>query len=158
MTTKELYLKTVFSCIACDGDIAKEEVELLQNIVSEDKMFHEVDVKTLLDKWISEINEDGTKFLNSYLEELANSKLSEQEQLTVVDLAIKAIEADNRIEYSEVKFFKKIRSRLSIPDEAILKEHPDKDDFLLPDLNVAAAPVWDDHVKFNNIVINTLGK
>ena len=158
MTTKELYLKTVFSCIACDGDIAKEEVELLQNIVSEDKMFHEVDVKTLLDKWISEINEDGTKFLNSYLEELANSKLSEQEQLMVVDLAIKAIEADNRIEYSEVKFFKKIRSRLSIPDEAILKEHPDKDDFLLPDLNVAAAPVWDDHVKFNNIVINTLGK
>lgn len=158
MTTKELYLKTVFSCIACDGDIAKEEVELLQNIVYEDKMFHEVDVKTLLDKWISEINEDGTKFLNSYLEELANSKLSEQEQLTVVDLAIKAIEADNRIEYSEVKFFKKIRSRLSIPDEAILKEHPDKDDFLLPDLNVAAAPVWDDHVKFNNIVINTLGK
>lgn len=158
MTTKELYLKTLFSCIACDGDIAKEEVELLQNLVSEDKLFHEVDVKTLLDKWISDINEDGTTFLNSYLEDLANSKLSEQEQLTIVDLAIKAIEADNRIEYSEVKFFKKIRSRLSISDEAILKEHPDKEDFLLPDITTTSVPVWDDNVKFNNIVINALEK
>lgn len=26
MTKEELYLKTIFCCIACDGDIATEEV------------------------------------------------------------------------------------------------------------------------------------
>ncbi len=154
MTTKELYLKTVFSCIACDGDIAPEEVELVGKMTAEDKIFHGVDVKPLLDKWIAEINDNGTLFLRTYLNELSEAELSDEEQLMVVDLAIKAIEADNKIEYSEVKFFKKIRSRLSISDEVILKEQPDKEDFLLPDINVAEDSFWDDNVKFEKIIIN----
>lgn len=81
--------------------------------------------------------------------------LNETEQLLLVSLAIKAIEADNRIEYAEVKFFKKIRSRLSVSDEAILAEHPDKEDFLLPDINIAEAPQWDDNIHFSQITIPT---
>ena len=75
-------------------------------------------------------------FLQSYLKELISVDLNETEQLLIASLAIKAIEADNRIEYAEVKFFKKIRSRLTISDEAILAEHPNKEDFLLPDINI----------------------
>lgn len=81
--------------------------------------------------------------------------LNETEQLLLVSLAIKAIEADNRIEYAEVKFFKKIRSRLSVSDEAILAEHPDKEDFLLPDISIAEAPQWDDNIHFSQITIPT---
>lgn len=81
--------------------------------------------------------------------------LNETEQLLLVSLAIKAIEADNRIEYAEVKFFKKIRSRLTVSDEAILAEHPDKEDFLLPDINIAEAPQWDDNIHFSQITIPT---
>ena len=29
MKTNELYLKTAFCCMACDGDIATEEIELI---------------------------------------------------------------------------------------------------------------------------------
>ena len=81
--------------------------------------------------------------------------LNETEQLLLVSLAIKAIEADNRIEYAEVKFFKKTRSRLTVSDEAILAEHPDKEDFLLPDINIAEAPQWDDNIHFSQITIPT---
>lgn len=81
--------------------------------------------------------------------------LNETEQLLLVSLAIKAIEADNRIEYTEVKFFKKIRSRLTVSDEAILAEHPDKEDFLLPDISIAEAPQWDDNIHFSQITIPT---
>lgn len=151
MNIKELYLKTIFCCIACDGDIAKEEIVLVQKMVSEDEMFDGVDVKSLLDRWIAEINENGTSFLRTYLSELADSNLTEQEQLTITDLAIKAIEADNSIKYSEVKFFKKIRVRLTVSDDAILKQHPDKEDFLLPDISVAEDPVWDENTKFFKI-------
>ena len=28
MTKEELYLKTIFCCIACDGDVATEEVDV----------------------------------------------------------------------------------------------------------------------------------
>lgn len=81
--------------------------------------------------------------------------MNETEQLLLVSLAIKAIEADNRIEYAEVKFFKKIRSRLTVSDEAILAEHPDKEEYLLPDINIAEAPQWDNSTNFSQVTIPT---
>ena len=81
--------------------------------------------------------------------------MNETEQLLIVSLTIKAIEADNRIEYAEVKFFKKIRSRLTISDEAILAEHPNKEVFLLPDINITEIPQWDDSTHFSQISIQT---
>ena len=136
MTKEELYLKTIFCCIACDGDIATEEVDMVKDLCAKDNIFHDVDSEKYLNSWITEINEQGGMFLQSYLKELISVDLNETEQLLIVSLAIKAIEADNRIEYAEVKFFKKIRSRLTISDEAILAEHPNKEDFLLPDINI----------------------
>jgi len=44
------------------------------------------------------------------------------------------IEADNQILYSEVIFFKKIRSRLTVADDVILAALPDCEDYLLPDI------------------------
>lgn len=155
MTKEELYLKTVFCCIACDGDIAAEEVEMVRDLCAEDIIFNGIDSEKHLNSWIKEINEKGGIFLQSYLKELKSFELNKTEQLLIVSLAIKAIEADNRIEYAEVKFFKKIRARLTISDEAILAEHPNKEDFLLPDINVAEIPQWDDNTHFSQISIST---
>lgn len=154
MTKEELYLKTVFCCIACDGDIATEEVDLVKDLCAKDNIFCNMDSEILLNSWIAEINERGGLFLQSYLEEIKSVELNVKEQLLLVSLAIKAIEADNRIEYSEVKFFKKIRSRLTISDEAILAEHPDKEDFLLPDINITELPQWDNNILFSQISIS----
>ena len=45
------------------------------------------------------------------------------------------IEADHIIQYSEVKFFKKVRNRLTVSDEAILEKLPNSEDYLLPDIS-----------------------
>ena len=153
MTKNELYLKTIFCCIACDGDIATEEVNLVRNLCTKDNIFHNVDLEKLINSWISEINEQGGTFLQSYLNELSSMALTETEQLQLVSLAIKAIEIDNHVEYAEVKFFKKIRSILTISDEAILAEHPNNEDFLLPDINVTEIPQWDNSTHFSQISI-----
>ena len=155
MSKEELYLKTVFCCIACDGDIATEEVDMVRELCSKDNVFSSLDSEKYFNSWISEINEQGGMFLQSYLKEINSVELNEKEQLLLVSLAIKAIEIDNRIEYAEVKFFKKIRSRLTISDEAILAEHPDKEDFLLPDINIEEIPQWDNNTHFSQISIPT---
>ncbi|WP_455079618.1 tellurite resistance TerB family protein [Prevotella melaninogenica] len=157
MTKKELYLKTVFCCIACDGDIAKEEIRLIRELGTKYKLFNDMDTERYINAWINEINKRGSMFLQNYLNEIATEDLNEKEQLLLVSLAFNAIEADNRIEYSEVKFFKKIRSRLSISDETILGKFPNKEDFLLPDLKVAELPMWDENTYFNQITIPTQG-
>ena len=156
MAKEELYLKTIFCCIACDGEIATEEIELVRKLCAKDNLFSSIDSEKYLNSWITEINEHGGLFLQSYLREINSVELNEEEQLLLISLAIKAIEADNRIEYTEVKFFKKIRSRLTISDEAILEEHPDKEEFLLPDINVAEIPEWNENTQFDQISIPTV--
>ena len=44
------------------------------------------------------------------------------------------IEADKEVLYSEIKFFKRIRKCLSVSDEVLYREFPDKEDFFLPDI------------------------
>lgn len=142
MNSQDLLLKTIFACMACDGDIAKEEVKLLHDLIVNTDLFKGLDAEVTLKKYVDSINENGVAFLNQYLSEVAEGKLSKEEQLCLVDLAFKTIEADNRIEYSEVKFFKKIRVRLSLTDEDILAKYPDKEDFLQLDIDVAADLEW----------------
>ena len=150
MKIQELYLKTLFCCMACDGDIAKEEVALVRDITSKQDIFDGMDVNAVINGYVTSINANGALFLKQYLKELSSQELSNEEQKMIVDFALQTIFADNRIEYSEVKFFKKIRSRLSITDEEILANHPDVEDFLLPDINVAEDPIWE-NVVFDNI-------
>ena len=152
MTKQELYIKTIFCCIACDGDIADKEIAMVKDLSSKSSLLAGLDIENTLNTYISEINSIGASFLKKYLNELTNIELTKEEELLIVDLAIRTIKADDKIEYSEVKFLKKIRSKLTLSDENILKQHPDKEDFLLPDITVAEDPILDD-IKFYNIVL-----
>lgn len=134
MEIKELYLKTAFCCMACDGNIANEEIELVKSYVKDSSFFDGLEVEKVINDYIKSINANGISFLYSFIKDLRNEELSEENQLQIVKIAIEMIEADNEILYSEVKFFKKIRNCLSISDETILRECPDKKDYLLPDI------------------------
>lgn len=151
MINQELFLKTMFCCMACDGDIAQEEIDMIKSVCVQMSILEGVDVENVLNAYISAINKNGALFLRKYLNELSAEKLTLEDELQIIDLSIRMIEADNHIEYTEVKFFKKIRSRLSISDEQILAQHPSKEDFLLPDIDMIEEPTWDDNITFADI-------
>lgn len=134
METNELYLKTLFCCSACDGEISPEEVSLVKNFSLNDSSFEDLDVENKLNSYVELINDQGSIFLKEYLGEVANATLSDSEQIKLIELAIKMIEADNQILYSEVKFLKKIRNRMSVRDESIIARLPNSEDYLLPDI------------------------
>jgi hypothetical protein len=90
-----------------------------------------IEINILLEK----INERGIEFIQYYFDLLNNSNLSEQEQLTIIDFAIKTINDDEVVEYSEVKFFKAIRKCLNVTDENILAIYPDLEFYLEEDIN-----------------------
>lgn len=93
-----------------------------------------MDVENILNSYVDEINKQGFEFLRDYLREVSDAKLSDEQQVKLIEFAIKMIEADNQILYSEVKFFKKIRALLPISDNTILDSLPDSEEYLLPDL------------------------
>ncbi len=134
MENNELYLKTAFCCMACDGDIAEQEIALLKEKVVNETVFDGLDIQSKINEYVAEINSQGSRFLINYVDEVKEANLDDEKALQLIRIAIETIESDNEIKYSEVGFFKKIRKNLSITDEAILKEMPDKEDYLLPDI------------------------
>lgn len=134
MNIQDLYLKTAFCCMACDGDIASEEIQLIKDYVKETSLFDNLEVEKLLNEYISAINSSGISFLNSFLKDLRNEELTTEQEIEIIKIAIEMIEADNQVLYSEIKFFKRIRACLNISDEIIEKEFPDKEDYFLPDI------------------------
>lgn len=130
----KLLLRTAFSCMACDGDIDKREVILIKKMHQNKKTFGDININQELDNLLLEINSDGHKFLKSFLTTLSTSALSTQDELHLIEVAIETIKADEKIEYSEVKFFKVIRSNLKITNESILERHPDFEEYLEQDI------------------------
>jgi uncharacterized tellurite resistance protein B-like protein len=130
----KLLLKTAFSCMACDGDIDKREIKLIKNLQKEHKTFGEMDINAEMDNLLVAINRDGHQFMRGYFEELTNSNLSDAEELHLIEVAIETIKADEKVEYSEIKFFKVIRSKLKIDNDQILEKHPDFEDYLEEDI------------------------
>ena len=148
-TKNELYLKTVFACMACDGDIATEEIALVKTMTEQSGLFSSIDVENKLNDYVEQINKQGKGFLSSYLSDVTNATLSENEEMEIIKIAIQTIEADRKIEYSEISFFKKIRQRLNLSDETILFVFPEKEDYLLPDIRIPENLNW--NVRFENI-------
>jgi uncharacterized tellurite resistance protein B-like protein len=133
-----LLLKTAFSCMACDGEIHPNEVKLIKKLQEEQQIFGEIDINAALDKMLLSINKDGHHFLKEYFNELATAELSLVEELNLIEVAIQTIKADDKVEYSEVKFFKVIRTKLKIDNEPILEKHPDFEEYLEQDIMSAS--------------------
>lgn len=130
----KLLLKTAFSCMACDGNIDRKEINLIKRLQKERKTFGEIDINRELDSLIRAINKDGHQFLKEYFNELANIELTEADEMNLIEVAIDIIKADEKVEYNEIKFFKVIRSKLKIKDGQLLEKHPDFEDYLEQDI------------------------
>lgn len=120
--------------MASDGHIDKREVDLIRSMCEKSPLFVTFNFLEEINILINKINTQGKDFISYYFNLLASSSLSEQEELTLIDFAIKIIQADEQIEYAEIKFFKSIRHRLKISDDKILAVYPDIELFLEADI------------------------
>lgn len=137
METQELnrlLLKTAFSVMACDGDIDQSEIDAIKTAGEKDNIFGDLDIVKELNEMREQINSTGHKFFQNYFSELSNSNLSKDEELKLIKIAIDTINADEKVQYSEIKFFKIIRSSLNISNEDVLEKMPEIEEFLEDDI------------------------
>jgi uncharacterized tellurite resistance protein B-like protein len=130
----KLLLKTAFCCMASDGHIDNREIELIKSMCEKSPLFKDFKFEEEINQLVIKINARGKEFIQYYFDLLSKTQLSEQEELTLIDFAIKTINADEKIEYSEVKFFKVLRHHLKINDEKILSIYPDIESWLEQDI------------------------
>ena len=139
ITFDKLLLKTAFCCLACDGNLDIREIELIKDIFSKNPLYSDSNFDEKLNSFIKKYNEKGKEFFAFYFDLLNEYDLSEQEELMIIDIAIKTIKADEEIQYAEIKFFKSIRSKLKISDKVILNAYPDIDNFLEKDIVIESS-------------------
>ena len=130
----KLLLKTAFCCMASDGNIDNREIALIKTMCENSPLFKDFNFQEEINSLINKINTSGKEFISYYFDLLSKSTLTEKEELTLIDFAIQTIKADEKIEYSEIKFFKNIRHRLKITDDNILAVFPDIEQFLEQDI------------------------
>lgn len=147
MEQNELLLRTAFACMSCDGDIASEEVDMIKQMSKDKRLFGDIDIDKELDELVKEINLKGKGFIKEYLINLAEESLTEEQELKVADVAVQTICADSRIEYSEIKFFKVLRSNLKIVSDETLLEKIDgiDENFLAQDIHTDYLQMYDDY-------------
>ncbi|MFN8257351.1 MAG: TerB family tellurite resistance protein [Bacteroidales bacterium] len=127
-------LKTAFCCMASDGKIDKREIALIKSMCESSPLFKNFNFEEEINGLVIKLNTRGKEFISYYFDLLKKASLTENEELTLIDFAIKTILADDQIEYSEIKFFKVIRHNLKISNEKILEVYPDIEQFLEEDI------------------------
>jgi uncharacterized tellurite resistance protein B-like protein len=120
--------------MASDGRIDKKEIALIKTMCRKSILFKDYKIEDEINLMVVNINEIGKGFISNYFDLLKVSNLTEQEELQLIDFAIQTIQADDQIEYSEIKFFKNIRHRLNLSDSKILEVFPDIEKFIEEDI------------------------
>ena len=151
----KVLLLTSVCCMACDGEIAKEEVETLKKLSKDQELFGKEDINKVLPIVMDSISKYGYDFVKSYLDLLEKAEFNEQQAIQILDVATKTIYADKKVEYDEIKFFKTIRHKLDVSDDLIMAKIEGVEDYWLSadaqDANVAAL-----EMNFNSVDYTSL--
>ena len=116
---KKILLKTAVGAIACDGYIDDKEKQALYNIEKESPYFFSDNLKSLLDNYLDECMQDIEMFNNNLFYEIKNNNLSIVEQLTLLEISLRIIAADEKEEEDEKSFIIKLRKSIKLSDNMI---------------------------------------
>jgi len=116
---KKLLFKVAFCTMACDGYIDKREIEELKVMDKKTSFFEAIDLSEELKQLIKDIDNKGTKVIEDLFSCLRETKLNPIQELLVLEVALRIINADNKHDENEIKFIHLLRSKLELHDETI---------------------------------------
>ena len=128
-----LLLKSVFACMACDQHIDAQEMAHIRERSREKGLFGGLDVGSELKRLETQLNEQGYGFFRSFFTELSAAGLDKEQELILLEASVDMVEANEDIDYAEVKFVKLIRSELKVSNEEILTANPTHQEYLKQD-------------------------
>ncbi len=129
---------------------------MIKGLDAKEKLFGDIDIDVELKKLKEQIDKEGNLFLKRYVCELGKAELTKEQELDLLRVAFRTILADNKVEYSEVKFFKVIRANMKkLDDEVILSGIEGIEDYFIQDDIKAGYDVLYDSY-FGNVDISHL--
>lgn len=118
---KNILLDVAVCAMACDGNIDEREIEMLKNIEKDSPYFSVIDLSEKLKMSEEENVENHEKFQNNLFKTLKSTKLNIVEELTVIEISLRIIAADEIEEKSEIEFIKSLRACLDVEDYMLIE-------------------------------------
>jgi uncharacterized membrane protein YebE (DUF533 family) len=145
---QEFLLKSAVTVMACDGNIDSDEIQEIENMAESEIYFLGFDITLPLASNIAYIKEHGTKAVNEYLRSIPGAKLNAQQELLLIEVLIRTIEADNIIDDAEIKFLQMVKSKLTTTEETIITKFPKQINYLIDFHNHGLHEVFTDVIDF----------
>jgi len=101
---KKLLFKVAFCTMACDGHIAKSEIDEMKVMDTSTSFFDSIDLSSELSILIDDFHDKGTGVIEDLFSVLRNHKLNPIQELLVLEVALRIIHADGRHDENEKKF------------------------------------------------------
>ncbi|MAV64806.1 MAG: hypothetical protein CMG00_06425 [Candidatus Marinimicrobia bacterium] len=118
---KKILFKTAFCSMSCDGHIDDKEIEELRKIDRDTSYFKKIDLSNELKKLIKDIKSDSKKVLTEYFKTVKSSNFTIIQELLIIEIVIRIIASDGKIDENETKFLNLLRSKLDINDQLIFE-------------------------------------
>ena len=116
---KKILFKTAFCVMACDGHIDDLEIEEMKKIDINTAYFNKVDLSDELSQLIEEVKTKGKIIVLELFQTLRTTKLTIVQELLIIEVAFRIINADNKVDENEIKFLNLLRSKLDVENETL---------------------------------------
>jgi uncharacterized tellurite resistance protein B-like protein len=147
---RSLLFRTAVFAMACDGDIADSEIQLIKDLIKKDINFLGLDFENLLSNSVEEIKLNGKTLVNSFLNDLSDIQFNDSQKLKVIEICLLIINADTNIEENELIFLHLVIDRLKIDQETLIVEFPNNIDQLLSFKNIGVNKEFTNDIIFKN--------
>lgn len=128
---KDFLFKSAVIAMACDGNIAEEEIDEIKSIVANEIYFMGYEFEEPLQKNIEAIKSNGKNAVNQFLQELTNNELNEHQELLLIEVLLKIILADEKIEENELRFLHLAKSKIRTDEQTLIVKFPHHIDYLI---------------------------
>ena len=106
--------------MVCDGHIDESEIDEMKMMDKNTTFFHDIDLSEELSELISELGKKGTQVINDVFKTLKDSILNPIQELIILEVALRIINADDKHDENEIKFIHFLRAQLKLHDEEIV--------------------------------------
>ena len=117
---KKLLFKVAFCSMACDGHIDEREIDEMKVMDKNTSFFHDIDLSRELSELISELDNKGVQIINDLFKTLKDNILNPIQELIILEVALRIINADQKHDENEIKFIRFLRANLKLHDNEIV--------------------------------------
>ena len=117
---QRLLLVTAICAMSCDGDIDDKEILELRKILEVSHYFRGINKIDFAEDMLGEVTTDGHRFVGNFFKQLEEAELSSTQELLILEIILRIIQADDRLDENEIMFLRLVRAKFDVYDEIII--------------------------------------